>query len=94
MLSRVRMTMCYGSERGKMDIQEDEEQGTVKIGETVIDGFIDKENLCEKCGGFSVFYAIYDAYFCPSCNDWLESKCGDPSCLYCSNRSDKPLPTY
>lgn len=33
----------------------------------------------------------YDAYYCPKCNTWLEDKCHDSECEFCSNRPDRPL---
>lgn len=32
----------------------------------------------------------YDAYVCVECNIWLEDKCDDEDCLFCSNRPDEP----
>ena len=33
----------------------------------------------------------WDAYYNSSTNEWLEDKCKDEECQYCSNRPDKPL---
>lgn len=35
----------------------------------------------------------YDAYFCASCNVWLETGCTDPTCMFCADRPKHPLPT-
>ena len=32
----------------------------------------------------------HDAYFCSTCDKWLENPCGDPLCCYCSKRPEKP----
>jgi hypothetical protein len=66
--------------------------GRVLIDGYVIDGFVDDETHCRTCGGPRVYYDDYDAFFCPECNLWLESRCDDPGCSYCRNRPDKPLP--
>lgn len=34
----------------------------------------------------------FDAYYETDTNEWLESKCDDPECDYCSGRPDKPPP--
>ena len=34
----------------------------------------------------------YDADYCVECNEWLTSKCGDPTCMYCADRPERPLP--
>ena len=34
----------------------------------------------------------YDAAYCVECNEWLTSKCGDPMCMYCAERPERPLP--
>lgn len=62
-----------------------------------IDGFeicghIDQEQSCSTCKNHLIYHEDFDAYFCPACNHWLESKCNDPSCMYCPNRPETPLP--
>lgn len=57
-----------------------------------IDGYLEKEKTCSKCKFTLVYYEDFDAYFCPKCNEWKEAKCSDPTCSYCTNRPDKPLP--
>jgi hypothetical protein len=32
----------------------------------------------------------YDTYYCKACNIWLEDKCDDPTCEYCTKRPDVP----
>ena len=34
----------------------------------------------------------FDAYYETDTNEWLESKCDDPECDYCSGRPYKPPP--
>ncbi|WP_088071966.1 hypothetical protein [Gottfriedia luciferensis] len=57
-----------------------------------VEGFIDKTQHCSKCKSSFIYYEDFDAYFCPKCNIWTEDKCGDPTCYYCPNRPEKPLP--
>jgi hypothetical protein len=33
----------------------------------------------------------YDAYYNPVTNEWVDSKCNDPTCEYCLNRPATPL---
>ena len=33
----------------------------------------------------------YDSFYCPDCNRWLDEKCADPNCEFCSVRPDKPI---
>lgn len=33
----------------------------------------------------------YDAYYNPITNEWIESKCDEPGCAFCSNRPERPL---
>jgi hypothetical protein len=33
----------------------------------------------------------YDAYYNPATNEWIESKCDDPTCEFCANRPERPL---
>ncbi|XRG80388.1 hypothetical protein V5E38_08825 [Rossellomorea sp. GAMAL-10_SWC] len=57
-----------------------------------IDGFIDKKQQCSKCNNSLIHYEDFEAFFCPNCNAWTEEKCMDPSCYYCPNRPENPLP--
>ncbi|MBM3133594.1 MAG: hypothetical protein FJZ95_11280 [Chloroflexi bacterium] len=56
-----------------------------------INGFLDESKPCPNCGHAEVYYDLYDSYFCPACNQWLESKCSDPCCSYCKQRPERPL---
>lgn len=33
----------------------------------------------------------YEAFYNEETNEWLESKCDDPTCHYCLSRPEKPL---
>ncbi|MFY0518812.1 hypothetical protein ACOMCU_13430 [Lysinibacillus sp. UGB7] len=74
----------------------------MKIGEVkdddkvIIDGFefyghIVHKQCCSKCKFNLVYYEDFDAYFCPKCNRWTESRCNDPKCKYCPTRPEKPI---
>ena len=32
----------------------------------------------------------YDAYYCETCNTWLEDTCDDANCEYCTKRPPAP----
>ena len=32
----------------------------------------------------------YDAYYNPKTDEWIEPRCDDPTCEYCSARPEKP----
>lgn len=72
-------------------IKENKDEGKVFIDEIVINGFVD-EKFCPKCQTNKAYFDDYDSYFCPNCNVWLESQCSDPTCEFCSERPNKPLP--
>ena len=66
-------------------------------GKVIIDDFefygrIEQETYCSKCKFHIIYYADFDAYFCPKCNSWIESACNDPACRYCCDRPERPLP--
>ncbi|HTI97724.1 MAG TPA: hypothetical protein VL527_02385 [Dongiaceae bacterium] len=75
----------------KKSITEDSANGMVLIGDISVPGWIDDVS-CGHCGAARIYHEDYDAYFCPTCNLWLERQCGDATCSYCSKRPDKPLP--
>lgn len=33
----------------------------------------------------------FDAFYDPDKNEWLESKCDDPTCEFCTTRPEKPF---
>lgn len=47
--------------------------------------------ICEYCGERLFFYDKYDATCCPTCNIWIEKRCNDPKCPFCSKRPESPL---
>ena len=32
----------------------------------------------------------FDAYYDDETNEWIEDKCDDPTCEYCTTRPDRP----
>ena len=42
--------------------------------------------FCETCGGRLILFFKHDAVCCPGCNQWIDLRCGDPECPYCSQR--------
>lgn len=74
-----------------MKVKEITDKGIVIIDNHRIEGFLDINGRKCECGTIQVYYERYDAYFCPKCNKWIESKCHDASCAYCKNRPEKPL---
>jgi len=46
--------------------------------------------LCPECGEATNYCEKYDVYFCLVCDLWLEGKCKDPDCEFCTARPDKP----
>jgi hypothetical protein len=55
-------------------------------------GFERRRDYCNRCGQPIELDWDYDAHFCRSCNRWIDSKCSDPQCSYCSKRPVRPLP--
>ena len=48
------------------------------------------DNLTHSCGGEQKKRnPQYDAYYCTTCFEWLETKCSDPTCEFCSVRPEK-----
>jgi hypothetical protein len=48
---------------------------------------------CDKCRKSLKYNEKFDCYYCPKCNEWLEKKCSDKACCFCSKRPDKPKVT-
>jgi hypothetical protein len=38
----------------------------------------------------TAYNAEYDAYYNPKTNEWIDSRCLDPSCEYCTIRPNRP----
>lgn len=32
---------------------------------------------------------VYDSFYDPETNEWLEGKCSDPECTFCKDRPEK-----
>lgn len=48
------------------------------------------EKKCFMCNKQSSYKPEYDAVFCNECNIWLEKKCEDLECFFCSKRPQTP----
>lgn len=49
---------------------------------------IDDDEVDEKDIAYS---AEYDAYYNSKTNEWIDYRCHDPNCEYCTNRPDRPM---
>lgn len=47
-------------------------------------------HTCPHCEDSSSYNFSYEAYFCRSCDLWLEKACGDESCQFCAIRPATP----
>lgn len=45
---------------------------------------------CKGCDKDLSYSEEFDAYFCPRCKEWAETKCSDPECEFCSKRPPYP----
>ena len=50
-------------------------------------------DLVHDCDSSKCYSKQYDAYYCESCNAWLEDACDDPTCEFCTARPKTPLET-
>jgi len=57
-------------------------------------GFHDRRNRCNRCGQAAEYSVESDAHLCPRCNRWLEGRCRDPQCKFCSKRPARPVPQH
>jgi hypothetical protein len=73
-----------------MPVTIDTRQNLVLIDGFRFEGWIDRQS-CATCGEVRVYYLVYDAFFCPACNAWLELRCADPACDVCACRPERPL---
>jgi hypothetical protein len=44
------------------------------------------------CGAHVVYSVRWDAFYCPTCNKWLEGRCYDDECEFCAERPLEPQP--
>jgi len=68
--------------------------GVVSKSSFHFDGYVQYPVYCETCNHVKLFDIDHDAHFCPLCNVWIDKKCSDPNCDFCSTRPEKPLPTF
>ena len=45
---------------------------------------------CPTCSKPTAYNGLEDSYACLGCNKWLEAKCSDLACTYCTNRPETP----
>ena len=55
-------------------------------------GFERRRDYCNRCGQQLLMSDEFDALYCGRCNRWVDSKCSDPRCVYCSKRPARPVP--
>ncbi len=55
-------------------------------------GWFERRTTCNRCGSPIERDEQHDAYCCRSCRRWIERRCGDPNCEFCSRRPARPLP--
>jgi hypothetical protein len=51
---------------------------------------MDLNGKFHRCGSERQYNQQYDCYYCELCNEWLEKKCTDPTCEFCTTRPEKP----
>jgi hypothetical protein len=49
---------------------------------------------CPKCNELFIYSEDYDAFFCGTCNEWLEAACSDPECDFCGTRPPFPMKQF
>ena len=55
-----------------------------------IRNLVELPNHCKICLDPLDYNDEHDSIFCPSCDEWRESSCSDPTCEYCLARPEKP----
>jgi hypothetical protein len=55
-------------------------------------GFERRQEYCNRCDQRLLMSDEFDASYCGRCNRWIDSKCSDPQCGYCSKRPARPVP--
>lgn len=73
-----------------MPVIVDQGQNLVIIDGFRLEGWLD-QRACPSCREARVYFLVYDAFFCPACNVWLELHCDDPRCDVCACRPARPL---
>jgi hypothetical protein len=43
------------------------------------------------CGSESAYNEAYDSFFCKASNIWLDDKCSETDCDFCSKRPEKHI---
>jgi len=51
---------------------------------------VDRIPKCPGCKRMGVYAEYYDSYYCPDCDIWLDEKCADATCNFCSRRPEFP----
>ena len=46
--------------------------------------------VCDCCKEKRQYSDRFDAYYCNSCDIWLEKKCSDKTCGFCAERPEHP----
>jgi tetratricopeptide (TPR) repeat protein len=73
-----------------LEIHENPQDNTVQLGQLRIEGWVAQAS-CVTCRGRLVHYAVFDALFCPTCNQWSALQCEAPDCYLCAVRPERPL---
>ena len=55
------------------------------------EGFEQRQRRCNRCGNATEMNHDFDALYCRQCNRWIDAKCSDPACQFCSGRPKRPL---
>ena len=74
-----------------MRVHEDKARGVLSIDGREVSGFLD-DGPCPRCRQARAYAEDHDAFFCPACNEWLETACSDSACAFCRSRPERPLP--
>ena len=72
-------------------VTEFQDRSLVEVDGVSISGFVVPDVRCPACEAAAIYDDLFDAQFCPQCDNWLEPKCSDPGCQNCNSRPDPPL---
>ena len=50
----------------------------------------ERGQFCKFCGTAAEICPEYDAMYCPTCDIWVEQRCGDPFCEFCTDHPPRP----